>query len=69
MGPNEAPGSATCAATISGSRDAANHAATDAPAPDYKLYVHSARFSHQDAAALFGVMWQAARKRDLAHQH
>ncbi len=42
---------------------------TDAPAPDYKLYVHSARFSHQDAAALFGVMWQAARKRDLAHQH
>jgi hypothetical protein len=40
----------------------------DAPAPDYKLYVHSARFSHQDAAALFGVMQQAARKRDLAQQ-
>ena len=52
-----------------GAGDTREGAGTDAPAPDYKLYVHSARFSHQDAAALFGVMWQAARKRDLAHQH
>jgi hypothetical protein len=35
---------------------------------DLKLYVHSARFSHEDAAALFGVMWQASRGRDLAQQ-
>ncbi len=32
-----------------------------ADAPDYKLYVHSARFSHQDAAALLAVMWKAKR--------
>jgi hypothetical protein len=35
-------------------------------APDFKLYVHSARFSHEEAAALFGVMWQAARPRNVA---
>jgi hypothetical protein len=34
--------------------------------PDFKLYVHSARFSHEEAAALFGVMWQAARPRSVA---
>ena len=31
-----------------------------APA-DYKIYVRSAGFSQQDAAALFAVLWQAAR--------
>ena len=35
--------------------------------PDFKLYVHSARFSHEEAAALFGVMWQAAHPRNLAN--
>jgi hypothetical protein len=35
-------------------------------APDFRLYVHSARFSHEEAAALFGVMWQAAHPRSLA---
>ena len=30
-------------------------------APDYKLYVHSARFSHQDAAALLAAMWKSKR--------
>jgi hypothetical protein len=44
--------------------------AADMDTPDFKLYVHSARFSHQDAAALFGVMWQASRRRgDLALRH
>jgi hypothetical protein len=28
----------------------------------YKIYVHSASFSQQDAAALFAVIWQTARK-------
>jgi len=36
-------------------------------APDFKLYVHSARFSHEEAAALFGIMWRADRPRDLAN--
>jgi len=29
---------------------------------DYKIYVHSANYTEQDAAALFAVIWQAARK-------
>jgi hypothetical protein len=28
----------------------------------YKIYVRSASFSQQDAAALFAVIWQIARK-------
>jgi hypothetical protein len=42
--------------TVALSRDAA----------DYKLYVRSARFSAQDAAALFAVMWRNARAGALA---
>ena len=34
--------------------------------PDFRLYVHSARFSHEEAAALFGIMWQAAHPHHLA---
>jgi len=41
-------------------------AEAEVTAPDFKLYVHSARFSHDEAAALFGIMWQASRARDLA---
>jgi hypothetical protein len=37
-----------------------------AEAADYKLFVHSARFSHQDAAALMAVMWKAAKRREFA---
>lgn len=33
---------------------------------DYKVYVHSARFSHQHAAALLAVMWKVAQQRKLA---
>jgi len=32
-----------------------------APAP-YKIYVHSAAFSQQDAAALFAAIWRSSRK-------
>jgi len=35
-------------------------------AADYKLYVRSPRFSTQDAAAFFAVMWRNARGRTLA---
>ncbi len=35
---------------------------------DLTIYVRSARFSHQDAAALQAAMWKADRKRRLA-QH
>jgi len=38
----------------------------DAADPDYKVYVHSARFSHQDAAALLAVMWKTQQSRELA---
>jgi hypothetical protein len=36
--------------------------------PDYKIYVHSVRFSHQDAAALLAVMWKVTQKRKLAER-
>ncbi len=40
---------------------------------DYKIYVRSANFSEQDAAALFAVIWQTARKtasgREFAERH
>jgi hypothetical protein len=36
-----------------------------APA-DYKIYVRSADFSEQDAAALFAVIWKSTRK-DARH--
>jgi hypothetical protein len=33
----------------------------------FKIYVRSAEFSEQDAAALFAVMWNATRKWAAAH--
>jgi hypothetical protein len=39
---------------------------SDTAAPDFKLYVHSIRFSHQDAAALLAAMWKAGQARELA---
>ena len=38
----------------------------DATDPDFRVYVHSVRYSHQDAAALLAATWTAARSRDLA---
>ena len=31
---------------------------------DYRIYVHSVRFSHQDAAALLAAMWKSDRERE-----
>jgi hypothetical protein len=37
------------------------------PGPaDYTLYVHSARFSQQDAAALLAAIWKTQQRRELA---
>jgi hypothetical protein len=40
---------------------------------DYKIYVRSANFTEQDAAALFAVIWRTARKtglgREFAERH
>ena len=38
----------------------------DSKGADYKLYVHSARFSQQDAAALLAAMWKAGQRRTVA---
>jgi hypothetical protein len=35
---------------------------------DYKIYVHSVRYSQQDAAALLAAMWAADRRREAAAQ-
>ena len=39
----------------------------DAAAADYKIYVHSVRFSQQDAAALLAAMWKTDQRRE-AHR-
>jgi hypothetical protein len=38
----------------------------DAGAPDYKIYVHSVRFSQHDAAALLAAMWKTDQRREAA---
>jgi hypothetical protein len=42
-------------------------ALSQAPA-NYKIYVKSASFSEQDAAALFAVIWQNSRKSGLGRE-
>jgi len=37
---------------------------TDVAAPHYRVYVHSARFSHQDAAAFLAAMWKVGQRRE-----
>jgi hypothetical protein len=39
---------------------------TDSAAADYRIYVYSMRYSHQDAAALLAAMWKAGERRRLA---
>ena len=34
--------------------------------PDYKIYVHSTRFSHRDAAAMLAALWKAQQSLQLA---
>lgn len=41
---------------------------SEAAAPDYRIYVHSARFSHQDAAALLAVMTKVQARYRLVGQ-
>ena len=36
----------------------------DAAAPDYKIYVHSMRYSQQDAAALLAAIWKTTQQRE-----
>jgi hypothetical protein len=45
----------------------ATDVATGHDATDFKLYVRSVRFSQEDAAALFGVMWRS-RNHTLAQR-
>ena len=46
--------------------DVTVHLSADAKGADYRLFVHSARFSQQDAAALLAAMWKADRRRQVA---
>jgi hypothetical protein len=48
--------------------DVVVHLSADPTDPDYKVYVHSIRFSHQDAAALLAAMWKAKQTRRLAER-
>jgi hypothetical protein len=49
-----------------GKPDVTVQLSADAKSADYKLYVHSARFSQQDAAALLAAMWKADQRRTVA---
>lgn len=40
----------------------------DATSSDYKIYVHSVRFSQQDAAALLAAMWKTNQRREAANR-
>ena len=46
--------------------DVTVHLSADPGAADFKLYVHSVRFSHQDAAALLAAMWKAGQRGNSA---
>lgn len=54
--------------TGQGKADVTVHLSADPAAPDYRIYVHSARFSPADAAALMAAMWKSAQKRALAER-
>lgn len=49
-----------------GKPDVTVHLSADAKGADYRLYVRSARFSQQDAAALLAAMWKADQRHKLA---
>ncbi len=49
-----------------GNADVTVHLSSDAKGADYRLYVRSARFSQQDAAALLAAMWKADQRHKLA---
>jgi hypothetical protein len=40
----------------------------DAAAPDYKIYVHSVRYSQQDAAAVLAAMWKTSQRREALNR-
>jgi hypothetical protein len=44
--------------------DVTVHLSADAAVSDYKIYVHSVRFSQQDAAALLAAMWKTNQRRE-----
>jgi len=61
--------SSTPIRTVSLDADAAKPDVTvnlsaDAAVSDYKTYVHSVRFSQQDAAALLAAMWKTSQQRE-----
>jgi hypothetical protein len=50
----------------SGKPDVTVQLSADSKSADYRLYVRSARFSQQDAAALLAAMWKADRSSKFA---
>jgi hypothetical protein len=47
-----------------GKPDVTVNLSADAADPDYKIYVHSVRYSQQDAAALLAAMWKTSQQRE-----
>jgi hypothetical protein len=53
--------------TLDGSTspDVTVNLSADSGAADYRIYVHSIRYSQRDAAALLAAMWKADQRREL----
>lgn len=53
--------------TLDGSTspDVTVNLSADSGAADYRIYVHSVRYSQRDAAALLAAMWKADQRREL----
>ena len=49
-----------------GKPDVTVQLSTESKGADYRIYVHSVRFSQQDAAALLAAMWKADQRRQVA---
>ena len=56
-------------AIVSGPADVTVSVSRDPRAADFALYVHSARVTHEDAAALFALMRHVAGARTVAQAH
>ena len=68
---DDEPSTCKSARTVShdaaaGRPDVTVQLSTDAKGADYRLFVRSAHFSQQDAAALLAAMWKADQRHKLA---
>ena len=62
--PERGPTHARRTTTIECCPDVTVNLSADPARSDYKIYVHSVRYSQQDAAALLAAMWKTGQRRE-----